>query len=420
MIQTFTLQPGVTLRCFPDTRFKQGLLSVQFLRPMCREEAALNALIPAVLLRGTESAPDLRTITLKLDDLYGAAVGCMVRRVGDYQTTGLQMRFISDNYAMDGDKILEPAIAFLGQLLFHPVTKDGAFLRSFVSGEKRNLIAAIEAQRNDKRAYANSRLLKKLCAKDSYGLNRTGEVSHVRRITARSAYDHYRKVLRESPVELFYVGQTAPEKVAELLKDLFRSIERAPVALPPQTPWQPSPSGDYAETMDISQGKLTMGFVTPTTIRDPEFAAMQVCNTLFGGGMSNLLFMNIREKLSLCYDISSVYHGSKGLVTVSSGIDCDKEDIVRQQIMEQLAVCRSGSFTEELFEAAKQGIISGLLGVHDSPGSIDSYYSTGVLSGLGMTPDRYIDAVRRVTRQQVCQAADSLRLHTTYFLKGVQ
>ena len=100
MIKTIELSPGITLRCFPDNRFKQGCLTVQFLRPMCREEAALNALLPAVLLRGCKSAPDLRRITLKLDDIYGASVGALVRRVGDIQTTGLSCGFMDDRFAL--------------------------------------------------------------------------------------------------------------------------------------------------------------------------------------------------------------------------------------------------------------------------------------------------------------------------------
>jgi len=420
MIQTFQLQPGITLRCFPDNRFKQGLLSVQFLRPMKKDEAALNAIIPTILLRGTRSAPDLRAITLRLDDLYGAAVGCVVRRIGDYQTTGLQMRFISDRYAMDGDKILEPSIEFLGQLLFDPLLENGSFPKGFVSGEKRNLIAAIEAQRNDKRAYCNGRLLKKLCAKDSYGIPRLGSVSRVRKITPRAAYDHYRKILRESPVEIFYVGEADPTQVADLLKKLFSQVERSCAQLPPQTPLQPSNPGDYTETMEVSQGKLAMGFVTPVTIRDADFAAMQMCNAIFGGGMTNLLFMNVREKLSLCYDIGSAYHGSKGLVTVSAGIDPDKFDLVKGQVLAQLEALSTENFTEEIFLAAKQGILSSLAGVHDSPGGIEGYYASGALSGQKMTPEQYADAVRSVTRQQVAACARGLQLHTTYFLKGVQ
>ena len=94
MLKTIPLLPGVTLRCFTDNRFKHGCLSVQLVRQMCQEEAALNALLPAVLLRGTVNAPDLRDITLRLDDLYGASVGALVRRAGDYQMTGLSCGFM--------------------------------------------------------------------------------------------------------------------------------------------------------------------------------------------------------------------------------------------------------------------------------------------------------------------------------------
>ena len=179
MIETITLRPGVTLRCYRDHRFKHSCLSLQFVRPMTKEEAALNALVPAVLLRGTESAPDLRAITHRLDDLYGAAVGPLSRRVGDYQATGFFSSFISDPFAMDGDQVLVPLIRFLEQLLLEPVTEKGVFRKEYVSGEKKNLIAAIEAKKNDKRAYANSQMLKKMCAVDSMGVPRLGETPEV-------------------------------------------------------------------------------------------------------------------------------------------------------------------------------------------------------------------------------------------------
>ena len=420
MIKTLTLQPGVTLRCFADNRFKQGCLSVQFVRPMGKQEAALNALIPAVLLRGTVTAPDLRAITLRLDDLYGAAVGPVVRRVGDYQTTGLYCGFISDQYAMPGDRVLEPAVEFLGQLLLEPVTENGAFRADYIRSEKKNLMAAIEAQRNDKRAYAGAQMLKKMCKNDSFGIPRLGEAAQVKKITPQAAWEHYQRVLRESRVDIFYVGQAQPETVAKALKPLLDKLERSYVNLPEQTAFHPSAGGSYTETMKVSQGKLSMGFVTPVTIRDPQFAAMQVCNVIFGGGMTSLLFMNIREKLSLCYDIGSGYHGSKGLVTVGAGIDCDKYDLVKEQVLAQLEICKKGEFTGEQLAAAKQALISSLQGVHDSPGSIESYYASSVLSGMNMTPEQYKLAVEQVTAQQVAAVAATVTLHTDYFLKGVQ
>ena len=137
MIETYELFPGITLRCFGDSRFKQGALSIQIIRLQKREEAAMNALIPTVLLRGCKSCPDLRTITNRLDELYGASVGTMVRRVGDYQATGLHCAFLEDRFAMTGDQILEPMIRFLGELLLEPCMEEGGFDKAFVAGEKR-------------------------------------------------------------------------------------------------------------------------------------------------------------------------------------------------------------------------------------------------------------------------------------------
>ena len=420
MIQTFELIPGVTLRCFPDDRFKQGCLSLQFLRPMCAREAAMNALLPAVLLRGTASCPDLRAITLRLDDLYGAAVGALVRRVGDYQTTGLSCSFVEDRYALEGDRILEPMIRFVAELLLEPVLEKGVFRRDYVESEKRNLISAIEAQKNDKRAYAGSQLLKRMCKNDSFGIPRLGETEQVQAVTPEGLYDHYRQVLRESPVHLLYVGAARPETVAALLKPLFREEDRNYVNLPAQTGFCGGEEGDYTEQMDVAQGKLCMGFATPITLRDADFAAMQVVNMLFGGGMTSKLFMQVREARSLCYDIGSGYHGSKGILTVSAGIDTDKDEVVRQQVMAQLEACCRGDFTREELVCAKQALISQLQGTHDSPGSIEGYYASGILSGLNMTPQAYMQAVDAVDAEQVAAAARTLRLHTVYFLKGVR
>ena len=418
MTTTIELLSGVTLRCHPDHRFKQGCLSFSLIRPMCAEEAALNALVPAVLLRGTKKHPDLRAITLKLDDLYGASMGTQVRRVGDYQTMGLYCAFLEDRFAMTGDQILAPMVDFLREVLLEPVLEDGVFAKSFVESEKKNLIATIESELNDKRSYAMGKMLRTMCKADTFGIPRLGDKEAVAAITPKSAWEHYQKCLRESRVDIFYVGSAPAEQVAKLLMPLFEGIDRDYVNLAPQTPFCDAGGEDLTEQMDVTQGKLCMGYVTPVTNRDEGFVATPVMNTIFGAGMTSKLFMNVREKMSLCYAIGSGYYGTKGIVTVSAGIDFDKEQLVRQEIGRQLDALRNGDISEGEMLSAKEALLSSLRGTHDSPGSIEGYYATSALSGMNMTPEVYMDAVRAVTKEQICEAARQLRLHTTYFLKG--
>ncbi len=418
MIETYELFPGVTLRCYPDGRFKQNCLSFQILRPMCKAEAAKNALLPAVLLRGTRSHPDLRAITLALDDLYGASVGTLVRRVGDYQTTGLYCGFIDDRYTLEGDRILEPMMAFLRELLLDSCCEAGGFRKDFVESEKKNLISTIESELNDKRAYAMGQMLRRMCREDSYGVPRLGDPQDVAAITPKALFEHYQKILRESPIDLFYVGNAPAQQVADLTRKLFSGIRRNYVTLPPQAPFHGGAGADHTEQMDVTQGKLCMGFVTPITNRDPDFVAMQLLNVVFGAGMTSKLFVHVREKKSLCYSIGSSYYGSKGIVTVSAGIDFDKEQQTREEILHQLAACKAGDITQEELTSAREALLSSLRSTHDSPGSIENYYATTAISGFRLSPAEYMEKVYATTTDQLIAAAQQLTLHTTYFLKG--
>lgn len=417
---TTTIFPGITLRCYPDRRFKQGALSLQFVRPMCREEAALNALLPAVLLRGSRLHPDIRSITGRLDDLYGASVGNTVRRIGDYQTTGLYCGFIEDRFALEGDRILAPMVDFLQELLLDPALEQGVFRASFVEGEKKNLIATIESERNDKRAYANTQMLRRLCREDSFGISRLGEKEEVAAITPEALYAHYRKVLAESRVEVFYVGTAQPEAVADMVRDIFKDIKRNYVTLPEQTGFHWVEPSEEVEEMEIAQGKLAMGFTSPITLRDPGFVSMQLLNLIFGAGMTSKLFMQVREKLSLCYDIGSGYHGAKGLLSVSAGIDSNDKERVIREVMVQLDACRNGDITEAELESAKQAMHSSIRGIHDTPGAIEGFYGSAALSGMALSPDEYRRAVEETTVADVAAAAKTVELHTVYFLKGVR
>ena len=420
MIKTIELYPGITLHCFADTRFKQGCLSIQIIRPQRAEEAAMNAIIPTVLLRGCESCPDLRSITNKLDELYGASVGTLVRRVGDYQATGLSCALLDDRFAMAGDNILQPMVEFLGQLLLTPLTENGGFDQDFVDSEKKNLIATIESDLNDKRAYAMGKLLKTMCQADSFGVPRLGDKDAVAAIEPKPLYDHYRHILRTSPIELFYVGSAPAETVAALLRDMLASIPRDYERLPGQTPFHDAQPHHICEQMDVTQSVLCMGFTTPITSSSVDFAAMQVLNTIFGAGMTSKLFTQVREKMSLCYAIGSGYYASKGIVTVSAGIDGEKEPLVRAEILNQLDACKKGQITAEELNGAKEALLSSLRGIHDSPGSIESYYSTHLLSGAFRTPAQYMDEIRAVTVEAVTAAANTVQPHTTFFLKGAQ
>ncbi len=420
MIQIIDLLPGVVLRCCRDSRFKQGCLSFQFMRRMDPAENHLNALLPSVLFRATENYPDIRSIGWHLDDLYNVSMGPLVRQMGDYQTVGVHARFLDDRFCLPGEKVLPGVLDFLEELLTRPLLEEGCFVPALVDSEKKNLVSFIESELNSKGAYSMGRLLNQMCRGDSYGLSRLGDKKDVAAIEPKQLYDHYQRVLRESPIEIFYVGSASPETIAEYFRTMLGAWHRDPRSLPAQTGFHGAEPGEYGEEMEVSQGKLCLAFTTPVTCYSPEFAAMQVFNCIFGAGMTSKLFLNVREKLSLCYSVFSEYHSSKGILTVGAGIDFDKEQQTRQEIFHQLELCRQGQITEEELLAAKETLTSSLRAVHDNPGAIENYYSSAAIFGSDRTPEQYMEQVQAVTLEDVARVAQSVTYHSGFFLKGVE
>ena len=342
-----------------------------------------------------------------------------MRRIGDRQTIGLFLSCLEDRFALPGDQVLAPSLDMVREILLEPKLVDGIFDPEFVESEKKNLIADIEAELNDKRAYAASRMLRSMCAGDSFALSLRGEKEDVEAITAESLYEHYQKVLTTSPVELFFVGSADAQEVARELMPLATALAARPMTLPAQTGLNlTAEEREFSETMDLNQGKLSMGFTTPITNQHPDFAAMQVFNALYGAGMTSKLFVNVREKLSLCYYAGSGYYGSKGIVTVSSGIEVANYETAREEILRQLALTAAGEITEAELSAAKQGIISGLRSVPDAPGALENFYGTAYIANMRYDLSGYIEAISAVTAEDVARCAATVKLHTVFFLKG--
>ena len=411
--------PGVYLTAVQSDKFKTGCFSLNLLRPMKKEEAAANALIPSVLLRGSETCPDIASISAKLDELYGASVGTLVRKKGEVQLVGFYCDYVQDEYV--DEPVFAPVMAFLAELLLHPRLENGAFPEAVVDSEKLNLENAMLSRINDKRTYAASQLIRTMCAGQPYGIPRIGEPEDLTEITAKSLYAHYRDLLATSRVELFYMGSLSPEAVAKVLQTVLAELPRAEAFVPVGTTPAPAarPLQEKTERLDVTQGKLSLGFFTDITAKDPRYPALVLAATVFGGGATSKLFTNVREKMSLCYYASASFEKFKGVLSVSSGVEFSKLETAKTEILRQLEACKAGDITDDELESARGYLVSDLKIAMDSPGRLDDYYMGQILLEQDGTMEDLASAIARVTKQEAADAIQALRLDTIYALEGV-
>lgn len=416
------LIPGVWLTALRSDKFKTGCLSVNVLTQLNRETAALNAVLPFVLRRGTRYHPDMETIAAELDSLYGTGIEPIVRKIGEIQCVGFYASFPDERYLPQGSDVFEKAANFTCELLLAPSTRGGLFIPAYVESEKEKLLDLIRSRVNEKRSYAKLRLIEQMCCYEDYAVSRFGTEDVAEGIYYRKLTKYYHSLISTSPAEIFYCGSIDGSKVADILSDALSGMTRGEINYDIGTDIRMNAVEDtvrsFTDEMAVTQGKLVLGFRLGECMDEPDIAAIFVFNAVYGSGVTSKLFMNVREKLSLCYYASSAVDTHKGVMLVSSGVDFDKADAAKAEILAQLDAVKNGEITDEELDAAKRSVASDLRACLDSQGELEGFYLANTLDGLEFSPDELAELVNEVRREDVIAIANSVVLDAEYFLQG--
>ena len=416
------LFPGVWLRTVHTDKFKSAYLSLTLMTQLNRENASANALLPRVLRRGTMVHPDMESLSAALDELYGGAVEPVVRKKGESQCVGFLASFLDNAYALNGEDILSGAAELLGEMLLNPLTRDGVFDPDYVEGEKANLIDELRGQINDKRIYATRRLTQLMCREESFGADKLGQEDKMAAITPESLWARYQKLLSSAQIEVYYSGSADPERVREIMERVFSTLpvseEREEPECEVRIHAEQEPNV-IEEVMDVNQGKLAMGWRTGgITVWEEECPALVLCSAVFGGTSMSKLFMNVRERLSLCYYASSALEKQKGLMIVSSGIEFQNYETAKREILAQLEDVKAGKITDDELEGARRILINQYRSIEDEQGRMEEYWLGQAAAGTEDDPGTLAARLETVTGEQIAQVARKLELDTVYFLKG--
>lgn len=422
MKETFLREPiadRVYFGSVRDERYKTNLLAVNLILPLEKETMTTNALVPMILERGYEDYPTFQDFSKKLNFMYGASAGSSTSKIGDKAVLTLMVSAIDDSYALNGEALLEESAEVLMGMLLRPVMKDGLFDEKTFALQRQYLVDTIEAEINDKRRYAMMKTISLLFEGEAFGEDRFGTVEGAKAVTAEEAAAAYRRIIDEATVEILHVGVGDPACAKEVCKRAFAPLRRHPVGLP-ETDIRIG-SGkvkNVTERFNVTQSKLCFGFKTDVTPDSPLLNPMRMAVAILGGTPTSKLFLNVREKKSLCYYCAARFDRTKGIMLIDSGVEHDKIDEAQKAILEQLDAVRGGDFTETDMEFASLSLQNSFRSMGESTYSLELYYLTQTVLGLTGSPEEQSEAIAKVQKDEIIEAAKHIRLHTVYLLTG--
>ena len=410
---------GVNFRSIRDTKFKTMRISAHLIVPMSRQTAAENALLPFLLSRASREYPDFTKLGQRLAELYGASLNADVQKLGDLQVLSLSASGIADRYALEGEAISGELAKLLCSIFFDPPLVDGLFPEDGFEQEKRQTMELIDSEYSDKRTYARQRCEAIMCADEPYGVNRYGGKEDIARVERPALTAAWKRLLDTAKIELMVLGDCDPAPVYEGFRAAFETLgSRKTADCTTKVVRSAEKVNTVTEKMDVAQGKLVMGFRTGTATPDEEVPATRLMAALFGGTPNSKLFLNVREKLSLCYYCSASYNSMKGIMLVQSGVEVKNMERAKEEILRQLDEVKQGNFDESEVEAAKMSLCTSYRTLSDSLGGLENWYLSQTFASHSQQPEEAAAQINAVTRQEIIDAANRVTLDTVYCLVG--
>ena len=413
-----TIKKGIKLHILNTDKFKTNLVAVFLTTKLEKETVTPNALISAILRRGTNNLKTQEEISKKLEELYGASFDCGIDKTGDNQVLKFYIQTINDDYIpQQEENMLKTSIENIFDIVFNPLTEKEGFKKEYVDQEKKNMKQRIEGRVDNKARYALDRCIEEMYKDKPYGLYKFGDVNSLENIDENNLYKTYKKLIDECKIDIFISGNINNE-VEEIIKENenIKKLKERDAKYNTTSEKPEDKKGEVTEKMSVTQGKLVMGLDLNIQNEDEKYYTL-VYNNILGGSANSKIFQNVREKASLAYSAGSSYFKYKNNIFINCGIEISNYEKAVELIKAQIEDMKNNNFTNEELENAKNSIIATIKTIDDEQDTLIIYYFGQELSNNKITIEDYIKKIEEIKREDILNIANKVEINTIYFLK---
>ena len=414
-----TIKKGIKLHILNTDKFKTNLVAIFLTTKLEKETVTPNALISAILRRGTNNLKTQEEISKKLEELYGASFDCGIDKTGDNQVLKFYIQTINDDYIPQrGENMLKTAIENISDIVFNPLTEKQGFKKEYVDQEKKNMKQRIEGRIDNKARYALERCIEEMYKNKPYGLYKFGDINSLESIDEKNLYKTYKKLIDECKIDIFISGNINNE-VEDIIKENenIKKLKERDAKYNTISEKAENKKGEIIEKMSVTQGKLVMGLDLNIQNEDEKYHTL-VYNNILGGSANSKIFQNVREKANLAYSAGSSYFKYKNNIFISCGIEISNHEKAVKLIKTQIEDMKNNNFTDEELENAKNSIIATIKTIDDEQDTLIIYYFGQELSNNKNTIEDYIKKIEETKREDVLNIANIVEINTIYFLRN--
>lgn len=416
------LSNGADLYYINTNEYKKSSVDLFFVLPSDKRKTPLIRLLLSVLFRGSEKFPTLTHMNKFLDNMYDATVYQKDYSFGANHVYHISCVTLDEKYLPSDDKkidLIGETLGLIEDVLLSPIREDDGLLSyKYFESERDFAMDTIRSMMKSPKSYAKIKTLQALCGDDPIGYSKYGSEEMLYGFTRSELTESLIYFLKYSKIIAYYVGTSDPYDIAEKLKKLIAKMgNREPIATQKAYPLVCEEYSEKEEKFTLTQGILNLGFTCDTVLGDDDYAVAMVYNEILGGSSVSKLFMNVREKKSLCYYCYSAIDCTGGIMMISSGIKPENKNDALQEIKNQVEQMSIGNVTDKEIEVAKKGLINSINQIADSPSAqIAESLKYKLLVEKDISVDERKKNIQSVCKQDVVDFARKVKLKVVFFL----
>lgn len=402
------------LHLIKTNKFKTLFFKVILSEKLIKDDITIRNLLLDNLLSSSLDYPTMRDVSIKRQDLYGASISMVSRRIGNHAFIEYTMSILNPRFTEES--MLKDSIEFYSNLLYKPNVKNGSFDEELFEMSKENLRKEILMTNERPDVYGFTRFKECIDKNAEFSYHQSGYLQDLDSITSSSLYEYYNHVLDNDICDIYVIGDFDFNEVELLIKDNFRFKNTKRTDSYEIVLSNDRNKKEVIEDSSFNQSKLFIGFkLTDFNLDDKKYALI-LFNIIFGNSPESRLFKEVREEKSLAYSITSAYRRLDNFYYVSAGISYINYEKVLSIIKKCLADIQNNGITDEELDKAKVLYLSILNDAMESPSSIVDLYFTELYFGNDSF-EKQLKMSQSITKEDIIRVANLLKIDTIYLLK---
>ena len=398
-------------------KFKTISMRINFKRKTEKEEITKRNLLTRVLLESNEYYKTSRLIEIETEKLYGLMLRSSATISGNYSVMSFESSFLNEEYT--DTKMIEKSMEFILSFIFNPDIEEKKFNEKNFNICKEALKQEIECLKENPSRYGMHKMLELMDPDAPYSISADGNLEELEKITRENLYEYYKQIVKSDLIDIFIIGDFNEQNIKNIINEKFKI----------NTLKKPSQSHyvnhkkinkkikTKTEKMELEQSKLYVGCKLENLTPFEQKYVMNIYSFILGGSPNSRLFMNLREKNSLCYSVNSTYQPVFNLLTIKAGIDAENFKKSITLIKQEMKNIEKGEFEPEEIQAGIITYKNTFKEVEDSAFSILNAYTS--CEYLNYDPiEKRIKEIEKVDKEAIIKVAKKIHIDTIFLLEG--